>query len=359
MIWAPEQDHALVAVDKWHKDPKSAQVFRLFGYAGTGKSTLIKHLTSQIGGEVLYAAYTGKAAAVLRKKRLRNATTIHRLIYTPSDAARSGFILNQQSDVRRAALVVIDECSMVNDKVGKDLESFGKKILVVGDPYQLPPVKGEGYFTRGKPDIVLQTVHRQAHDSPVLRLATMVRNGLPLQSFGGLARVLPAAQVQVEDVIDADQILCWKNETRCLMNGRVRDYLGRMSPVPVLGEKLLCGRNDHKRGLLNGTTWTAQAPGELRDGKVHMAIRPDDDPDAGLRRVAAPISVFEGKAPDADARQLGDCFTFGYAMTVHKAQGSQWENVTLFDENDSKDRSRWLYTGITRAASRITIVRGY
>ena len=181
-VWSTEQDRALSAVAAWLKEPR-AQVFRLFGYAGTGKTTLARHLAESVDGEVAFGAFTGKAALVMRSKGCKDARTIHSLIYRAKEveSEEPSFELNEDSEAANAALIVIDECSMVDEEFGRDLLSFGKKVLVLGDPAQLPPVKGGGYFTEAEPDVMLTEVHRQAADDPIIRLSMIVREGRRLE----------------------------------------------------------------------------------------------------------------------------------------------------------------------------------
>src|ERR1035437_1030759 len=155
MQWSPQQAQALTAVSKWVRGRNSQQVFRLFGYAGTGKTTLAKEIAGAVNGEVVFATFTGKAALVLSKKGCYGARTIHSLIYKVADpdAEIIEYVLNPDSEAHEAALIIIDEVSMVDSDLGQDLESFGVKILVLGDPAQLPPIKGDGYFTDCTPDI--------------------------------------------------------------------------------------------------------------------------------------------------------------------------------------------------------------
>src|SRR4029079_4632639 len=186
MQLSPQQDDALKAVARWLKAGKP-QIFRLFGYAGTGKTPVPRHFASHVDGQVQFAAFTGKAAQVLRSKGATNARTIHSLIYRPkgeesvSDEVTGKtsisptFSLNRQSPIARAKLVVIDECSMVDEQLGRDLQSFGTPILVLGDPAQLPPISGGGFFTDHEPDILLTEIHRQARDNPLLRAALAQR----------------------------------------------------------------------------------------------------------------------------------------------------------------------------------------
>jgi exodeoxyribonuclease V len=161
MIWPPQQEAALKAVARW-LNRGEPQIFRLFGYAGTGKTTLAKKIAGDVEGEVAFGAFTGKAALVLRAKGCAEARTIHSLIYraTETETGEPSFVLNEDSTVARSKLVIIDECSMVDAELGRDLLSFGVPILVLGDPGQLPPVKGGGFFTGTDPDIMLTEVHR-------------------------------------------------------------------------------------------------------------------------------------------------------------------------------------------------------
>src|SRR5262249_4286947 len=155
MRFSPQQDDALCAAARWLRAP-SAQVFRLFGYAGTGKTTLAKHLAEHIDGRVLFAAYTGKAAHVMRAKGCKDAGTLHSLIYICTETEDGPwFELTDQSPLAAAELLIVDECSMVDARLGNDILSFGVPVLVLGDPEQLPPVHGAGFFTNATPDVLL------------------------------------------------------------------------------------------------------------------------------------------------------------------------------------------------------------
>ena len=163
--WSAEQSAALDKVGRWLQAGEP-QVFRLFGYAGVGKTTLARHVAEAAQGEAAFAAFTGKAALVMRSKGCAGASTIHALIYRASEGEEGAptFTLNHDGPASRAGLIVIDECSMVDAELGRDLLSFGKPILVLGDPAQLPPVKGGGFFTEAEPDVMLTEIHRQAEE---------------------------------------------------------------------------------------------------------------------------------------------------------------------------------------------------
>ena len=364
MQWSPQQDAALAAVSRWLKAGEP-QVFRLFGYAGTGKTTLARHIAESADGGVVFAAFTGKAAHVMRAKGCVGAGTIHSLIYRSRGEDENGptFVLNNDSEAGKAALIIIDECSMVDAEIGRDLLSFGVPVLVLGDPAQLPPIQGGGFFTEAEPDVMLTEVHRQAADDPIIRLSMVVREGGKLDegSYGG-SRVVGRDDIEQEEVLAADQVLVGRNDTRRSYNGRIRELLERERPG--------AGRR-RQAGL------PAQQPQARAAQRQPLARRPGAEAaegpaalhaDAGGRRdrqgahgrLDQPGLLRRHRRGAAvPERRRSDEFDFGYVLTVHKAQGSQWDDVMLFDESFAfrEHRARWLYTGITRAATRITVVR--
>lgn len=375
MKFSPQQDEALKAVSRWLKEGRSP-IFRLFGYAGTGKTTLAKYFADNVDGEVLFAAFTGKAAQVLRARGAKNARTIHSLIYRPrgeeevSDEETGKttvspmFAINRQSPLSQAALIIIDECSMVDEALGKDLMSFGTPILVLGDPGQLPPISGGGFFTEHEPDILLTEIHRQARDNPIIDLAMHVREGREIMHGDyGTAQVIGKNEVDRDMVLEADQVLVGTNRTRRRYNQRLRELKGFDQAFPQAGDKLVCLRNDPAKGLLNGSLWQVMTSSKetVKPG-INLMVRPeDDDMDRGAAKIKLLKSAFD--APDLEVpwatKKRYDDFDYGYALTVHKAQGSQWNSVVLFDESWAfrDSRERWLYTAITRAAERLVIVR--
>src|SRR4030081_326861 len=182
-VFTPHQDAALTAVADWNKAKPGKHgtppIFRLFGYAGTGKTTLAKHIADGIDGKVLFAAFTGKAACVMRSKGCHSASTIHSLIYKARETGEEmpSFELWDDAPASKARLIIIDECSMVDAELARDLQSFDVPLLVLGDPAQLPPIQGGGFFTNAEPDAMLTEVHRQAQDDPIVRLSMLVREG--------------------------------------------------------------------------------------------------------------------------------------------------------------------------------------
>jgi exodeoxyribonuclease-5 len=405
-MWSPQQDAALKAVDAWLKTDQ--QVFRLFGYAGTGKTTLAKHIAEGVQGTVLFAAPTGKAANVMHQKGCVGACTLHSLIYivtgksqlklkkleqelaellaitnnAPDFAAAAvakaqarlpvcrkeieverkalaapAFTLNENSPLLDAALLVLDEGSMIGGREGEDLLSFGIKILVLGDPAQLPPVKGAGFFTNDdRPDFLLTEVHRQAADSPIIHLATLARNQdpIPVGNYG--ESLVLNTKPDPAAALACDQVLAGRNKTRRAINSRVRQLRG-MEGLLVPCDRLVCLRNDGDTGLLNGSLWNVQGVGGSDGHFPIITVESDDDG----RLVDCPVhpEPFRGEDLPFWARLEAQEFDYGYCLTVHKSQGSQWQDVMVFDESwcFRQDRWRWLYTGITRAAEKLTIVR--
>lgn len=370
MDWSPQQQYALDETARWLKS-RDKQVFRLFGFAGTGKTTLARHLAEGIDGDVAFGAFTGKAAHVLRQKGCADATTIHAMIYRPrgrkeeaeDDEDSLSFSLNRDSIASKAKLIVIDECSMVDEDLGRDLLSFGTPVLVLGDPAQLPPVKGGGFFTEAEPDVMLSEVHRQARDNPIVHMSMLIREGGELEPGRyGDSRIITRREIDAAAILAADQVLVGTNRTRRLYNGRIRELKGYTTPMPAVGDKLVCLRNDKSKGLLNGGLWTVDRLRPSKGNTLRFDVRPEDEA-GGKAKVQVKVlpGLFEEGAEQIPyaIRRRSDEFDYGYALTVHKAQGSQWDDIVLFDESWAfRDyRDRWLYTAVTRAAQTITVVR--
>jgi exodeoxyribonuclease-5 len=413
--WSPQQQSALTQVDVWLANRESP-IFRLFGFAGTGKSTLAKYigaLENERGGYVQYASFTGKAAVVMKRKGCANARTLHSVIYSSHEKSQNelsrlqgvlseanrrnaptgelydvmlaikneedslkqpGFSLKPKSSalaiwgdeedsrpVHTISLFVIDECSMVDERLGKDLMSFNIPIIVLGDPAQLPPVAGQGFFTKASPDALLTEIHRQALGSPIIDMANQVRQGnnLHLGQFGGGCGVVTPGELKAEDWLAADQILVGRNLTRKAFNGRCRQLKGFDDILPMPGEKLVCLRNAREEGLLNGSLWECLSAEDINpiSDSFKIRVRSLDGDGAEVETLAHKCHFLNVEMP-AFTRMDANEFDYGYALTVHKAQGSQWDNVLLMDEWNQRDtRQQWLYTGITRAAERITVVR--
>jgi exodeoxyribonuclease-5 len=369
--WSPQQAKALESVnDWWHSGINRRQIFRVFGYAGTGKTTLAKYFARNLA--VAFCAYTGKAAMVMRKNGCAGALTIHASIYNveidPATGVRR-WLLKDVDDYRDVDLFVIDECSMVDDEIGKHVLSFGIPVLVLGDPAQLPPVKGGGFFTNADPDVMLTEIHRQARDNPIIDLATRVREGLLLKygRYGDSAAIIQRANLKQKTVMAADQIIVGLNKTRDTFNHRVRSIRGFKNEFPEVGETLVCLRNDRELGIFNGGLWKVlelppRKPGGIKSARcVDMHLGSLDFEHSTPVEVRVRKEFFQGKGAEIPWKELRGTqeFDFGYALTCHKSQGSQWPFVCVFDEGGAfgPDYERWLYTAITRASEKLIIVR--
>lgn len=391
--WGAQQVTALDRVRKW-LSTKSSPVFVLAGYAGTGKTTLAKHLVEGIDGTVYFGAFTGKAASVLGKTGCPNPSTLHKLMYVPKDRCRAklndligrraellargesieeidkqidteqanlkrpAFKLNTESPLFKAALVVVDECYMVDKWMGADLLSFGCPVLALGDPAQLPPIHGKSYFT-GPPDYMLTEIHRQAEDNPIIWLSREIREGRALRpGIYGDSRVLEYSTLDrdrlAEDILSTDQLLVGQNSTRRNSNARIRQLKNWNGALPREGEKVICLRNNHDEGLLNGQLWNLSMDASLQG---EFAMLPLIGEDGQQITVDAHPQIFEGKEPDLWRKRQANEFDYGYALTVHKAQGSQWGTGILFDEWYHRHRQEWLYSGATRFRQRVDIVQ--
>lgn len=394
------QDEAVARVLDWvttfgpHSDKR---VFRLFGYAGTGKTTIAQQIAdsvaSRTGKPVIFAAYTGKAASVLRKKGCANATTIHRLIYKPVerrceecnqllktgkdhvqqlidgaakcrevsvDGGSDVAFLLRPGSLRSAStgMVIIDECSMVGRKIGEDLLSFGVPILVLGDPAQLPPVGDGGFFTEGQPDVLLTEVHRQVDGCGILDLATAVRSLRRLQvGRAHESDVVPLATISAIDPFTFDQVICGRNDSRRWWNNRMRTRRGFTDPLPVAGDKLICTQNNHDLELMNGEIVTVVEVENPTQWTFNLTFRREDSPKT--ESATCSRHYFDGNEgrPEWSGEGLA-IFDYGYAITCHKSQGSQWGRVLVHNESRvfRDDAARWLYTAITRASEHVTVL---
>jgi len=326
---------------------------------------------------VCFAAYTGKAAHVMRSKGCFGAQTIHSLIYeyveeveeTEDDdchaiedvqprvrkKTKPVFRLNELSKAADADLIVIDECSMVDAFLGRDLLSFRRPILVLGDPAQLPPVKGAGYFTGGQPDHMLTEIRRQDLESPILRLATAVRQGdYPRRSDNPLCTVMHRSNADGEIWRTHDQVIVGTNEMRRRINTSLREKLRHGDWLPKPGERLICLRNNRENGLFNGQVWDVV---ECSMAGKWVALSLVGDDGARVQCTAHP-EIFQGEEVPYERKRYADEFDFAYAITGHKSQGSEWGSVLAIDQSSvfKEDKQRWLYTVITRAAERLTLL---
>jgi exodeoxyribonuclease-5 len=205
-------------------------------------------------------------------------------------------------------------------------------------------------------EFMLTEIHRQALDNPIIRMSMDVRQGRLLKTSTdyGKSRVVLRKQLSEQDYNNADRILVGRNAKRKTINKKERTRKNFSPEHPVKGDKIVCLRNNHDLGLYNGTLWHVEDIDETA-GELRMSIKADDNHEQ-TRIVLSHTSFFNPL--DAEPTHGNyEPFDYGYALTVHKAQGSQWHNVLLFDEARyfREHAHRWLYTGITRASNCITV----
>src|ERR1700741_4564157 len=299
--FTPHQDSALKAVADWLKAKPGRNgtppVFRLFGYAGTGKTTLARHIAEGVEGEVKFAAFTGKAALVMRNKGCDGASTIHSLIYRARESGveQPSFELWEDAPASKAKLIVIDECSMVDAELGRDLLSFDCPLLLLGDPAQLPPIAGGGFFTDAEPDAMLREVHRQAQNDPIVRMSMDIREGRELEiGRYGERDVISRKELDPERGMETARVLVGRNNPRRAYNMRIRQKQNIEEPLPVAGDKLVCLRNNRKKGLFNGGLWRVKSRAQSKSKIVTMRLSPDEDLGHKVTKVAVRGEGFGG-----------------------------------------------------------------
>jgi exodeoxyribonuclease-5 len=257
-ILSPQHSEAVDRIFDWYENSANP-VFHLDGLAGTGKTTLSVALGSDCD-DVQYTAFTGKAASVLRLRGAENACTIHSLLYGApvGKDRRQQLIFKRLQRKLDAALIIADECSMIDRRLGRDLSHTGIKLVVTGDCFQLPPVNGTPFFNQ--PDFQLTEIHRQAANSQPLELASLVRDN----------RRISTERFDRDVILAADIVIVAFEKTRRDINRMIRRAMGLRSRDPVIGDRVCCYRNNANSGVLNGTLWTIQAIGQ-------RTRRSDDD----------------------------------------------------------------------------------
>lgn len=367
------------------------------GYAGTGKSTLVKFAIEALDvdpDKVAYATYTGKAAEVLRKKGNEGAMTLHKLLYDSIPKPGGGFFRKPKISLDYR-IVVVDEVSMVPKSMIEMLLRHNVYIIFLGDPFQLPQIdKNESHTLLDKPHIFLDEIMRQAAESEIIQMTLAIREGkeIPYQK-GKEVIVVPKADFTDLHMLWADQIIVGTNATRAAINSQMRELKG-FSGLPQHGEKMICLRNywddlseDGSSALVNGTTGILENPFEsFRQAPAYVKMKnhkmeticgnfiADDGRDTTFHSVEIDKHMIvtgekcvdwkEAYALGKLRNKIGDIvpkeFAFGYAITCHKAQGSEWNKVLVIEERfpfDKNEHARWLYTAATRASDKLVLVR--
>jgi exodeoxyribonuclease-5 len=346
------------------------KIYTLHGLAGTGKSTTLVTIARETG--LPMCAPTGKAASVLRAKSGLFASTIHQQFFqlsgvgrkerrdperyrtAPGGTRHSVFTqaLNPEEDnpyftpaVGAPKAVLCDETSMVGAKLANNMLATGVRIVAVGDPGQLPPVEDKPFFNR--PDFILPKIHRQAMDNPIIRQAHRIRHGQPYEADGDRFQVL--TRPTKAHALAADAIICWRNATKDQITDIVRDARGIRHLHPQAGEPIICLKNNYTHSVFNGQIGYLIEPFEPGDSIIHFSLD-------GVIKII-PQAEFRGmKYPGFDQPVIS--FDFGYALTAHKAQGSEWPSIIVIDEmpKNHQDRAAHLYTSVTRASERCIVV---
>lgn len=385
-----QEEGLRIAIDR-HRAGEKCTV--IAGYAGTGKTTLVSFIIDALDVEenkVAYVSFTGKAAEVLRKKGNPNAMTLHKLLYDSIPRAAGGFFRKPKADIGYT-VVVVDEISMVPKELINLLFKHKVYVICLGDPFQLPPInKDEDNHLLDNPHIFLDEIMRQEADSEIIQLTMKIRNNEPIDFFQGEnIQILPKEQLNTGMLLWADQILTATNQRRLNINAQVRALLNR-GPEPEDGDKVICLRNywdDYSINgdpMVNGTigtltnvfrTWRELPKYVKSDIKKFDVICGDFVTDDGIYemteidrmmlmtgmkccdwRLAYKLGRLKNKYGEIVPRE----FAYGYAITCHKAQGSEWDKVLVLEENfpfDKKEHARWLYTACTRASEKLVLVR--
>lgn len=360
IVLTAEQQQAVELILKWVEDPLKP-IFKLGGYAGTGKTTIIKSIISALAGKyrIVVCAFTGKAVNVLQRKGIP-AQTAHSLMYDCEETSPGVYEFFKKPFLTYE-LIIWDEASMINEELYNDALSFNKKYLFVGDPGQLEPV-GDNPELMIHPNFVLSKIHRQAEHSPIITLANNIRTGGSLvpDIKPGLVIQRKQKNLSSEEFLSADQVICAKNKTREDFNRALRQYKKYSEPL-VEGEKLICLRNNLNFRVFNGMIlYVTKIHGTKKSRRTFQeVVEVDCEDETGLQYLRLPLwkkpFIQELKKDDYAPKDTVHC-TYGYVITCHKSQGSEWDKVICWDEwmpPQVWDMKRWRYTAITRAAKEL------
>ena len=379
MILTSGQEKGLkIAVERYkNKEPYTV----ICGYAGTGKSTLVQFIIDAIGideEDVVYIAYTGKASLVLRNKGCENSMTAHRLLYYAKEKPDRTYEFKPKKKLEfDYKLIVLDECSMLPQEMWELLLSHHVHVIALGDPGQLPPIDGISTIL-DNPHVMLDEVVRQAQDNPIIRLSMDIRAGKWID-YGGEreCRIIPHDKVSDKLLLGADQILCGKNITRHNLNEKMRQikFGDQYSKEPINGDKIICLHNEWQEigstgePLVNGMIGTVSNI-SLYNSKLYqpkMIANFTSDNGGMYKDLQMDHKIFVEKESTINKTnwwmyqniQRAYEFDYGYAITVHKFQGSEAEKVVVFDEwlGDKDYHSKWLYTAATRSSKMLVIVK--
>lgn len=335
------------------KDIDNERFITLGGYAGTGKSTIIRVISEVLEKKGLFfvpCAYTGKAANVLRKKKI-NASTIHSCIYRPykdSDGETFWSLVDKNS-LRGVDGFIVDEASMVSKEIHEDLCSFGLPVIYVGDHGQLEPI-GTDFNLMKNPDYCLETVHRNAGE--IAYFAEHLRKGKNPLLFETKEKVQVVQSSAVEDrhLNMVDQVICAYNKTRVELNNRARSDKNIQYTYIAIGEKVICLKNNKPQGLFNGMQGTV-----LRVKKNYKMDFLSDN--FCYEDISYNPDQFGKESNCFNFTDTSNPFDYAYCITCHKAQGDQFNSLLVFEQKCNKwSHSRWSYTAASRAVKSLVWV---
>ena len=380
-----------IAVDRFNQKEKYVTIA---GYAGTGKSTLVRFLIHALDVEeekVAYCSYTGKAAEVLRKKGNKNAMTLHRLLYDSIPRPGGGFFRKSKLSLNYT-IIVVDEVSMAPKSMIEMLLKHKVFCIFLGDPGQLPQIeKKEAHDLLDHPHVFLDEIMRQAQESEIIRLTMAIREGKSIDyCSGNEVMVIPKKELVTGHLLWADTILTATNNVRHNVNNQMRKLLGYEGDIQP-GEKLIFKRNywedlnDDGDVIVNGLVGTALnifdsficIPRYIKNDRYKIpTIVCDVKPEVGSSYIGINLDkdFLLTETPCVDWRvsyrigqlrnRLGDILprqaTYGYAITCHAAQGSEWDKVLVLEENfpfDREEHKRWLYTAVSRSSEKCVLIR--
>ena len=386
-----DQVYALYDLENWW-NTQNKQVIEVSGAAGTGKTTLIKYFIDRLElkmENVLFVAFMGKAAVQMARTGLP-AKTIHSAIYDYVESIardEDGKMIikaNGKPKIihrfelkdhlsKKIKLIVVDEGSMVDPNIGRDLLSFNIPVVVLGDLNQLPPVFGDPFFLK-EPDIILKQIMRQAENDPIVWLANQVLDGNELKpGVYGNSAVIRKSDITDFNLKKADMIITGTNKLRYNINQYMRESIKGIKKLeyPHVNEKVICKKNNWGQSigdniyLMNGLTGFVDTI--YRESYNKKSMKMDFRPDfskkifRGIEFDYKHMYSVPGTTNETDSNPynfLYDKFEYGYVITTHSSQGSSWENVLYFHEPflSGDDNKKLLYTGITRASKSIVIV---
>ena len=384
IILTDEQTRALFEIRTWFVD-KMQPFWRLKGYAGTGKTSLMKFILQcddfRTNKQIGVIAFTHKAASVLRKKGIPDAKTIHSLAYKVEEMPNGDLIFTRRSKEEMKSLysfLIVDEASMVSKAMREDLLSFGIPILFVGDEAQLPPIGNDPVDKSGKfmaeAESALTEVHRQAKDSPIIRLSMDIRMGrkFGFGKYGEGVWVIEDDELTDKLLLQSDQLIVGKNNTRKAYNRKLRKLKGYApGNFPAPGEPMIILENYKELGLFNGLVITSDEDNNdksLSDclGVSHRFLREiDTQPGHKFPTIIKPYfdgaKNFETVNEERFFLKKGGFvkMDFAYSITCHKSQGSSYRKPIVIEEcfGDKVFHRRWLYTAVTRAEEKLIVVR--